>query len=100
MLYSLLSIHISSTNTGLQREAARARMECFGCGGGEQGFTLSRRCLAAAGRILSSFPGVLVSYEAQGSSAAAQAGGSLNVGLTDALSDRAELNVTAWLNPT
>lgn len=38
--------------------------------------------------------------ELHGSSAAAQAGSSLNVGLTDALSDRAEFNVTAWLNPT
>lgn len=60
MLYSLLSIHISSNNTELQCKAARARMECFGCVGRDQALTLSRCCLAAAGRILSSFPGVLV----------------------------------------
>ena len=60
VLYSLLSIHISSKNTELQSKAARARMECFDCIGEEQDLTLCRCCLAAAGRILSSFTRVLV----------------------------------------
>lgn len=41
VLYSLLSIHISSKNPELQCKAARARMECFDCIGKEQDLTLS-----------------------------------------------------------